>query len=439
MSLAIFNLNDANIQLGLDKDLLRSSPGYAVLNDNDLMIGELAASNTKLLPRWTNNRFWSQLTTAPLQGSTSQVRHHADIAFAHLEELWKSVSDKATQALFVVPGYYSAENLSLLLGIAKECGIPIQGVVDSSVLVASSMPLRNNILHLDIHLHYITLTRLSNDDGNLSRQSVEVVIETGLATLLDRWSNIIANQLIQTTRFDPMHDAHSEQLLFDLLPGWIKDLSDGNMHPFSIATPNAEHSVTISSESLLRACAPLYSEIVQAIRSEIQTGETSSLVISHLFRGFPGLGDSLKLIPEIEVTEIDESKIIDSANLHRDQLLSPSDSAINHILRLETGEEATSNTLPIGKTPTHLLWQDKAYAIGGGCKLPVDLSKGPLAEGEAACSIYLRNNELFMEKNDKWQLQINGETPDQIQKLCSGDLISLGKNQVTLITVLSHG
>ena len=60
MSLAIFNLNDASVQLGLDKDLLRSSPGYAVLNDNDLMIGELAASNTKLLPRWTNNRFWSQ-------------------------------------------------------------------------------------------------------------------------------------------------------------------------------------------------------------------------------------------------------------------------------------------------------------------------------------------------------------------------------------------
>ena len=127
MSLAIFNLNDTGIQLSLDGDLLRSSPGYAVLDNNDLMIGELAASNTKLLPRWTNSRFWSQLTTAPLQGGSSQIRHHADLAFAHLEELWKPVSEKATQALFVVPGYYSAENLSLLLGMAKECGIPVQG------------------------------------------------------------------------------------------------------------------------------------------------------------------------------------------------------------------------------------------------------------------------------------------------------------------------
>ena len=286
MSLAIFNLNDADLQLGLDGDLLRSSPGYAVLNDNDLMVGELAARNTKLLPRWTNSRFWSQLTTAPLQGSTSEIRHHADLAFAHLEELWKSVSEKATKALFVVPGYYSAENLSLLLGIAKECGIPFQGVVDSSLLAASKMPLRKNILHLDIHLHCITLTRLSNNEGNLSRHNVKVVIETGLATLLDRWANIIANQLIQTTRFDPMHDADSEQLLFDLLPAWIKGLGDGNMHPFAIATGTAEHSVTISSENLLRACAPLYPEIVQAIRSEIQTGEAPSLLLSHLFRGF---------------------------------------------------------------------------------------------------------------------------------------------------------
>ena len=439
MSLAIFHFNDTGIQVGLDDDFLRSSPGYAVLNDNHLMIGEFAASHTKLLPRWTNSRFWCQLTTAPMQGSTNQIRHHADLAFAHLEELWKPISEKATQALFVVPGYYSTENLSLLLGMAKECGIPVQGIVDSSVLVASELPLRKNILHLDIHLHSITLTQLRNEEGNLSRQGVRVVIETGLATLLDRWANIIADQLIQTTRFDPMHDAESEQLLFDLLPSWIKDLSEGNMHPFSIETDKAEHSVTISNENLLRACAPIYPEIVQAIRSEIQSGEASSLLLSHLFRGFPGLEDSLQLIPEIEISELNESKIIGSANLHREQLLSPSDSAINHILQLETGRQVQSSIPSIAKAPTHLLWQDKAYAIGRGCKLPVDLSKGPFAQGQTACSIYLRNNDLFLEQHDNQLLTINGDAPEQIHKLGSGDVVNLGSEQLKLITVLPDG
>ena len=105
MGLAIFILNDAGIQLSLDGDLLRSSPGYALLNNNELMVGEPAAANTKLLPRWTNNRFWSQLTTAPMQGGTNQIRHHADLALAHLEDLWQPISDRTTQAIFVVPGW----------------------------------------------------------------------------------------------------------------------------------------------------------------------------------------------------------------------------------------------------------------------------------------------------------------------------------------------
>ena len=439
MSLAIFNLNDAGVQLGLDGNPIRTSPGYAVLNDNDLMVGERAAGNTKLLPRWTNSRFWSQLTTAPMQGGTSQIRHHADLAFSHLEELWRPISDRATQAIFVVPGYYSAENLSLLLGMAKECGIPVQGVVDSSVLVASNLPLRRNILHLDIHLHSITLTRLGNTDGSLIRQEVTVVLETGLSTLLDRWANIIANQLIQTTRFDPMHDAESEQLLFDLLPAWIMGLSKENMHSFSINTSSAEHSVAISNENLLRACAPLYPQIVQAIRSEIPAGEISSLLLSHHFRGFPGLEASLQLIPEIEVTELHESKIIGSAHLHRAQILSSSDSAITQVLQLETGEQAESTTSATGQVPTHLLWQDKAFAISRGLKLPVDLSAGPLGGGETACSIYVRNGELILEQDGSQQLTINGNATENTKILRSGDVLNLGNHQLTLITVLTDG
>ena len=94
MSIAVFNINDAGIQLTVDSELVQTSPGIAVLNDNSLLTGEEASKNVKLLPRWTNNRFWSQLNTNPLPNSTEQVRHHADIAFAHLEHLWLPVSKK---------------------------------------------------------------------------------------------------------------------------------------------------------------------------------------------------------------------------------------------------------------------------------------------------------------------------------------------------------
>ena len=73
MSIAVFNINDAGIQLTVDSELVRTSPGIAVLNNNSLMTGEEAREKVKLLPRWTNNRFWSQLNTNPLPNSTEQV------------------------------------------------------------------------------------------------------------------------------------------------------------------------------------------------------------------------------------------------------------------------------------------------------------------------------------------------------------------------------
>ena len=267
MSIAVFNINDAGIQLTVDSELVRTSPGIAVLNDNSLLTGEQASNNVKLLPRWTNNRFWSQLNTNPLPNSTEQVRHHADIAFAHLEDLWLPVSKEVANVILIVPGYYLNNDLALLLGIARECGMPVKGIVDQSVIAASNLPLRSNVIHLDVHLHSFSLTQISNR-GILARKNVKTILETGLSTLLDRWANIIASQFIQTTRFDPMHNADTEQQLFNLLPGWIRNLQDSNTHSFSLKAADTEHSVAISQENLLKACTPLYPQIVQAIRSE---------------------------------------------------------------------------------------------------------------------------------------------------------------------------
>ena len=172
MSIAVFNINDAGIQLTVDSELVRTSPGIAVLNNDNLLTGEEASKNIKLLPRWTNNRFWSQLNTNALPNSTDQVRHHADIAFAHLEDLWLPVREEVENVILVVPGYYQNNDLGLLLGIARECGMPVQGVVDQSVIAASDLPLRSNVIHLDVHLHSFTLTQVNNG-GMLVRKDVK--------------------------------------------------------------------------------------------------------------------------------------------------------------------------------------------------------------------------------------------------------------------------
>ena len=439
MSLAIFNINDAGLQLSLNGDLIDTSRGYAVLDGDKLMVGEEAAQNTKLLTGWTNNKFWNQLTTTPIKGKKNQIRHHADLAFAHLEDLWEPISDKAQAALFIVPGHYHGENLSLLLGIAKECNIPVRGVVDNSILAASDLPLRRHVIHLDLHLHSITLTCLTANGHSIARSTVDVVVETGLTTLLDRWADIIANQLIQTTRFDPMHDADSEQQLFNLLPSWIRQLGPEQMYSFSMRAVETEHTVAISRENLLRACAPIYPQIVQAIRTKIPSGAKTSLLLSHQFEGFPGLKESLQLISDIEIIHLHASKINDSAYLYRDQILSPSDSAITHVLKLdissETEQDSSNNA---DSAPTHILLKDIAYPIGKGRRLPIDDSAHRKDESQTS-SVYFRNGELILETSDSQHATVNSTPVESTSKLRTGDIIEYMGQRAAVITVIEDG
>jgi hypothetical protein len=438
LSIAVFNINDAGIQLTVDSELVRTSPGIAVLNNNSLLTGEEASKNVKLLPRWTNNRFWSQLNTNPLPNSTEQVRHHADIAFAHLEDLWLPVSKEVENVILIVPGYYHNNDLGLLLGIARECGMPVKGVVDQSVIAASNLPLRSNVIHLDVHLHSFTLTQISNG-GILARKDVKTILETGLSTLWDRWANIIASQFIQTTRFDPMHNADTEQQLFNLLPGWIKNLQDSNMHSFSFNAAGTEHSVAISQENLLKACTPLYPQIVQAIRNEIVGNEPASLLLSHRLQGFPGLKESLRLVSNLEVIDLPEEKANDSAATHNARIIGDG-GTVSHVVQLGTGEVAVppkQETRPSGAT--HILWRHQATAIGKALPIDADLSEGPRFSNDPAFTLYSRNNQIMIECGATDTVKVNGSAVDPDRPMKTGDQIELAGDQLTLISVPQDG
>ncbi len=437
MSLAIFNINDAGIQLTLDGDLLRTSPGYAVLNDERLLVGEKASEQAKLLPRWTNTRFWSQLDTNPLPNSTSQVRHHADLAFAHLEDLWRSVEKQSSENVFIVPGYFSNEQLSLLLGLANECQLPVTGIVDQSVVAASNLPLASTVLHLDIHLHAITLTRVHNA-GALVRKHVNVPVEAGLFTLWDRWANIIADQFIQTTRFDPMHTAATEQQLFNQLPAWVASLSDASAHPFTLEANGASHAVTVSRDALMQACTSIYPQIVQAVRSELDGHQKISLLLSHRFAGFPGLRESLALVKGVEVIELPPLKASGSALTHaRDIIGEPG--GINFVVQLDAGENREQAELESDTAnPTHLLWRNEAFPIGAGIKLGKD-SAGPITSDNPIATIYSRHEQLTLEVKESAGVTINGEPAKGSLTLSPGDVIRIGDEDLTVISVRDHG
>ncbi len=438
MSLGIIELSDAGIQVAIDNELVKTSPGFAVLDGGNLLVGEEAMQNARLLPRWTNNRFWNQLNTDPIANSTHEVRHHADIAFAHLESIWLPFKNDVDQVIVLVPAFYNQPQLGLLLGMAKECGIPVAGVADSSLLGASEQTIRPLTLHLDAHLHRITLTQL-NEANSLTRKNVVTIAETGLFTLWDRWANIIADQFIQTSRFDPMHEANSEQALFNQLPEWIKNLRGRRSNPFELDLGAINHKVSISSDQLLAACTQIYPKIVQAIRSEVPAGESASLLLSHRFNGFPGLMDSLSLIQNIEIIELAEEQIINSTYALSDKII-PANGAISHVVSLprsvSTKKQQTVKSLD-SQRPTHLLVGDHAVAIGRSYPLSrYGFSTSPSVKpDEPVCTLFTRGDNLYVDVHVADAFLINGKPPQDNNPVYTGDTISLDDTTVRFISV----
>ncbi|MDZ7825975.1 MAG: hypothetical protein U5R48_08160 [Gammaproteobacteria bacterium] len=139
---------------------------------------------------------------------------------------WETAGSDDEEIIFAIPGHYSREQMALLLGIVRECPFRAVGLVDAAVAaIGEIQPDAERVLHVDALLHQGIITRLEGGD-DWRRESVVDQPALGLAALRDAWINQIADVFIRETRFDPLHDAATEQRLFDRLDDWITALVD---------------------------------------------------------------------------------------------------------------------------------------------------------------------------------------------------------------------
>ena len=436
MALAILELNDAGIRVSVDGNLVLSSPAYAVLHEDQLYVGEEGLKRVRLYPRWTNSKFWQQLNTDSIANGTHQIRHNADLAFFHLEQIWKEINSSADEVIFAVPGSFDAQQLGLLLGIARECGIPVVGLVDSALVAVMEQSPFRTVMHLDIQLHDIVLSVFQRKD-TIKRQEFAEITELGLNTLWDRWANIVADLFIQNTRFDPMHEAGTEQQLFDQLPEWIEDLSAKKAKDFTLQLNQSNHSVSVSTEKLLTACANVYPQIVQQIRNRIPDGQAVQLCLSDRFKGFPGLFDSLNLLQGCEIVQLDNMAVTQGILNHLDSIRSDSET-LSYITHLPIDEPAVAdlNLAHSHSVVTHLLLDHTAVPLGKVFKLDASLAHGiRQTSDQPQCTLYFRGAELLLHNHNPDGTIVNNETVTDHIGLQPGDRIQLEDQIVHLICV----
>jgi FHA domain-containing protein len=315
MTLLGLELSDAGILVAGEKParLLAidgqnpESPGFAIPDKKGLLVGNSAVNRAHLFPLQVINRFWDRLNTEPLKQKNRHVQNHAEIACAHLSHIWEKVKIHGDEMIVAVPDYYGREQLGLILGMAQELTIPVKGFV-SLPIAASFTPCPDAmLLHLDIHLHRFEIVYLHQGE-HLTRENSVTVQEINLEQLYRVWVESISEEFVRSTRFDPLHQAATEQALYDRLSDALEIFKRQRSCLFEISNGTDSYHITLLLDLLKQKSEAVYDDICRLIlkmRDEHGKNGFMVLQLTHRIASLPGLKDRLSEIDHCEIMELE--------------------------------------------------------------------------------------------------------------------------------------
>jgi hypothetical protein len=461
MRVRVLELNDAGLRLSDESGVLLSSPGYALVMPKRIEFGESARSQSRLNPLHCFNQFWHRLSLDPFPRPVAHFRHNADLAYSHLQDLART-AELEGDVLLAVPGSFSRTQLGILLGLIKSSPLRAVGIVDSSLAAALAQPVQDSLIHVDLHLHQVVLTRLQRQGDDIVRENVALVPGTGWVNLSDSLLQLITQAFIAQCRFNPQHNAESEQKLLDALPGWL--LEDGDAAQGQSARDEDEvrstlqirlehngtvHQARLPRSSLQQRLQPFYQKIVQQIDALDPQGE-STLLLSERVQTLPGLAEHLRSHAGGGVrgpASHDEHTIARVCREYGSALISPADT-LAHVTRLRLGASAHTTSAAVhSPLPTHLLLAHQARRLRDGLQLlQDDAGEGQLQMPRPGQTPAARLLGSIVREDGHFALhaaqglQINGQSVHGAHRLALGDCLQTadGRLRLDVIRVREH-
>jgi hypothetical protein len=438
VSLLAAHINDAGISVLSAERLLYRQPGFALLDDEELVTGSKAFENARIKPRRIQNRFWSELTTDALADRRFRHLSAADLVSRQLEQIWQAVASAGDRLVVAVPAYMTGEHLGLFLGIANELDVPVVGLVDAAVAATRREYQGAVPAHVDLGLHVATLSRL-RQGGQAQLDRSAVIENSGLLPLYDAWIRVIADAFVKQSRFDPLHTADTEQLLLDRLAGWLASAAANDKVALEIEYRGIAHSAELESLELISAAAPVYQRIASQLRAIYRAEETPAIQLSDRAARMPGLADMLAARVGGEVFLLEPGATARGL-LSRCRDMQRGDGGVTLIRQLpwdQSPVKIEKDEVPVAAgQPTHLLFDNTAYPIDGRPLLMgsqpvagerwIDLRGDMPGVSRRHCCFERRNGQCIVEDYSRYGTFLNGHKIDGSAVLQVGDLVRLG-------------
>jgi hypothetical protein len=352
-----------------------------------------------------------------------------------------------------VPARASAQGLSAMLAIARSLSLPVDGFVDSAVASVAALGLERSAIVLEVGMHHAAATYIDRDGAQVRRRRTVISERGGLMSFYQGWLELVSTTMVKQTRFDPLHDAATEQQLFDSLAGWAREAADqGSAN--AVLTKGAERfEVALTRDQFAQAGQSLHRELVRLLHELRPAGAPVTLVVPAVIGQLPGLHDELEQFVDCELVSLPEG----FAALAISKLDLPertSDDPVRLLRRLPVSEGPGENTA-VGRgtlstrhgrnvSPSHLLLNGQVYALGVESIVIGRLPAGPrtiaLPDGLAGvsrrhCTLAPEGDELVLLDHSSFGTYVNGERVAERVRVRAGDRVRLGDPGVELALI----
>ncbi|MGB1244392.1 MAG: hypothetical protein ACPG88_03065 [Porticoccaceae bacterium] len=417
MTVAILELNDQNLIIQAEDGTQHTEPGFAQLTANGIITGDSARAVAWQQPQQSYNQYWRQFNQLALPSKQRWARHHADIAFAQIKQLVAAVGSPE-QLILSVPGSFSDEQLSLLLGLASAVPVEIVAVIDSAL--ASSAGQDNDALVIELQLQQAVVTRLTKVDDRQQITDQEVIPDLGVMQLYNAVARHISDQLIADYRYDPLHTSDGEQLIYDQLPHWLMQL--GWEDEISVTVPSAQGDLNLVLRK--QQIAEILEQRLNGLNTLIKKHPGAELSFSHSASLLP------TLLPQFAQAGLcKQNSGIDNCFNLQDKLTA---GELQRISELQApGKSKTGASKKIHQA-THLLYQDHGYPLDQPISLHIANKQLSLVTGidNRAALVFVVDNHQLKVLHQQEDLQV------QLPDLCQvGKTLAVAGHKLRLIEV----
>jgi hypothetical protein len=418
MTIAALELNDQSLLIQAEDGALHAEPGYARLTEDGIVTGEEARAVAWREPQYLYNQYWSQLSQAPLPIRHRFARHHADIAFAQLRKLWQHAGSPP-RLLLLVPGSFTTEQLSLLLGMVEALPARTAAVIDSALAACSGVSGDTLFVDLQMHDSVFTVCRPAGDTIRIEEQ--EVFPGLGMGQIQNSVARHISDQLIEGYRFDPLHSSEAEQAIYDQIPHWLTKLRWEEDVSTRIKSPSGEHACMLN-RSTIRV---LIGERLASVSGFLDKWRGSRMLLSHASGLLTGL------MEEFSGAEIlDQTEGTQRCLSHHARILEKADGLYRLHALVDVEPAAPSPAENTEQLATHLLQGDIALPLDRPVSIRI-AADGPRIsseiDDEAPLTVVRRNRSLETLRNT-----VEATLPSRCRP---GDSIRIGEHELRLIRV----